>query len=70
MSINGDFAEFDEQQAARVLGVSHRTLRRWRLAERIEHYRLPGGRIRYSTSQLLDFHRSMRVPVKRDQPAL
>jgi len=53
--------DYDEAQAARILGVSVRTLQRWRKDRRVEHYALPGGRIRYSAMQLADFTASCRV---------
>lgn len=54
-------ADYDEAQAARVLDVSAVTLRRWRLAGEIGHYRMPGGRIRYSADQLANFRARCRV---------
>ena len=51
----------DEKTAARILSVTPRTLRRWRLEGKISYHRLPGGRIRYSPDQLIDFKRSCRV---------
>lgn len=56
-----DGLDHSEAQAARILGVSARTLQRWRLAGRIGHYRTPGGRIRYSVEQLVAFRASCRV---------
>ena len=53
--------EFSEKAAARILGVTDRTLRNWRKAKLITCYRLPGGRIRYSMTQLIDFQRSCLV---------
>lgn len=53
--------DYDEAQAARILGLSVRTLQRYRKAFRIAHYALPGGRIRYSAMQLADFAASCRV---------
>jgi excisionase family DNA binding protein len=55
--------DYDEAQAARILGVSAKTLSRWRRAGRIEHHRTPGGRIRYAASQLAGFKESCRVSV-------
>lgn len=53
--------DFDEKQAARILGIAPRTLRAWRVAGRIGHTRTPTGRVRYSTDQLLAVERSGRV---------
>lgn len=53
--------DWTEPQAARILGVSARTLRRWRAKGEVEFMRTPGGRIRYSDDSLLDFRRKMRV---------
>lgn len=55
--------EYDEKQAARILDVTARTLRRWRKDGKVSFYRTPGGRVRYSTDQLLELRRSSRVPV-------
>ena len=57
--------DHDEEQAARILGVSARTMKTYRAGGHISFYRLPGkpGRIRYSTEQLAEFVRSRRVPV-------
>ncbi len=55
--------DYDEAQAARILGVSAKTLSRWRRAGHIEHHRTPGGRIRYAAVQLADFKESCRVGV-------
>ncbi|QCB42283.1 MerR family transcriptional regulator [Sphingomonas sp. PAMC26645] len=56
--------DFDEKQAARILGIAPRTLRAWRVAGRIGHTRTPTGRVRYSTDQLLAVERSGRVAAK------
>lgn len=53
--------DFDEQQAARVIGVSSRTLRAWRKAGKVGYHRTPGGRIRYTVDQLTDLQRAGRV---------
>jgi excisionase family DNA binding protein len=55
----------DEKTAARILGVTARTLRRWRVGGQIAYYRLPGGHIRYSADQLIDFKNSCRVAATR-----
>ena len=36
---------FDEKAAARILGISPKTLGRWRKAGMVSHYRTPTGRI-------------------------
>lgn len=56
-------SDYDEAQAARILGISAKTLARWRRAGRIEHHRLPGGRIRYGADQLAGFKERCRVHV-------
>lgn len=53
--------DYDEKAASRILGVSSRTLRAWRKAGKVDHYVTPGGRIRYSTEQLVDLQRGSRV---------
>ncbi|MCP3732024.1 helix-turn-helix domain-containing protein [Sphingomonas sp. MG17] len=58
--------DHDEAQAARILGVSTDTLRRWRRMGAIGFHRMPGGRIRYSVDQLAAFRTSCRVnPTKQ-----
>jgi excisionase family DNA binding protein len=52
---------FGEKAAARLLKVSPRTLRRWRLDGKVGFHRMPGGRIRYSLDQLLEFRLACRV---------
>lgn len=52
---------FDEKSAARVLKIAPRTLRRYRTDGKISFHRLPGGRVRYSLDQLVDFRSSCRV---------
>lgn len=59
-----DPADFTEDQAARILGVSGKTLSRWRRAGHIEHHRTPTGRIRYSVDQLAAFRERCRVHVR------
>jgi predicted site-specific integrase-resolvase len=61
----GQLFEFGEKAAARILNVAPRTLRAWRREQKIDHYKLPNGRIRYSMDQLLEFQRSTRVPAVR-----
>jgi excisionase family DNA binding protein len=51
---------FTSSQAARYLGVSLATVRRWTDAGHISCYRTPGGQRRFSRDQLDDFITSMR----------
>ena len=51
---------FTSSQAARYLGVSLATIRRWTDAGHISCYRTPGGQRRFSREQLDDFITSMR----------
>lgn len=53
---------FTEQQAARILGVTDRTLRRWRSKGAVGYSLTPGGRIRYSSEDLRQLRTAMRVP--------
>jgi excisionase family DNA binding protein len=46
---------FTSSQAARYLGVSLATVRRWTDAGHISCYRTPGGQRRFSRDQLDDF---------------
>ncbi|HYM55992.1 MAG TPA: helix-turn-helix domain-containing protein [Solirubrobacteraceae bacterium] len=57
---------FTSSQAARYLGVSLATVRRWTDAGHISCYRTPGGQRRFSRDQLDDFIASMH----RDGPAI
>src|SRR5204863_6012469 len=50
---------FTSSQAARYLGVSLATIRRWTDAGHISCYRTPGGQRRFSRDQLDDFITSM-----------
>jgi len=59
--------DYNEAQAARVLGIAERTLRDWRKKGYIGHHELPGGRIRYTVAQLMDFHRSTNRPAATNQ---
>ncbi|MEZ0495981.1 helix-turn-helix domain-containing protein [Sphingomonas sp. IW22] len=52
--------DFGEKAAARIVGVSPRTLRRWREAGKVGHYVTPGGRIRYTMEQLIELQRGCR----------
>jgi len=56
---------FTSSQAARYLGVSLATIRRWTDAGHISCYRTPGGQRRFSREQLDVFIESMH----RDGPA-
>ena len=66
--VSNGLYDYTEAQAARVLGVCDRTLRDWRKRGYIDHYQLPGGRIRYSNAHLMDFHRSTYRPARTIQP--
>jgi excisionase family DNA binding protein len=50
---------FTSSQAARYLGVSLATVRRWTDAGHVGCYRTPGGQRRFSRAQLDDFIASM-----------
>jgi excisionase family DNA binding protein len=50
---------FTSSQAARYLGVSLATIRRWTDAGHISCYRTPGGQRRFSRDQLDSFITSM-----------
>jgi excisionase family DNA binding protein len=51
---------FTSSQAARYLGVSLATVRRWTDAGHVGCYRTPGGQRRFSRAQLDDFIASMQ----------
>ncbi len=51
---------FTSSQAARYIGVSLATIRRWTDAGHISCYRTPGGQRRFSREQLDAFVESMR----------
>lgn len=51
---------FTSSQAARYLGVSLATIRRWTDAGHVSCYRTPGGQRRFSRAQLDDFVSSMQ----------
>ncbi len=57
---------FTSSQAARYLGVSLATVRRWTDAGHISCYRTPGGQRRFSRDQLDHFITSLH----RDGPAV
>jgi excisionase family DNA binding protein len=50
---------FTSSQAARYLGVSLATIRRWADAEHLSCYRTPGGQRRFSRDQLDGFIASL-----------
>ena len=51
---------FTSSQAARYVGVSLATIRRWSDAGHLTCYRTPGGQRRFSRDQLDDFIASLR----------
>jgi len=51
---------FTSSQAARYMGVSLATVRRWTDAGHIACYRTPGGQRRFSRAQLDEFLASMQ----------
>lgn len=51
---------FTSSQAARYLGVSLATIRRWTDADYLIGYRTPGGQRRFSREQLDDFIASLQ----------
>lgn len=60
---------FTSSQAARYLGVSLATIRRWTDAGYLSGYRTPGGQRRFSREQLDGFidslHRTDETPKRR-----
>jgi len=62
---------FTSSQAARYVGVSLATIRRWTDAGHISCYRTPGGQRRFSRDQLDGFIASMHrdAPSNRSAPA-
>lgn len=63
-----DLFDYDEAQAARIVGVTTRTLRAWRKRGAIGFHRTPGGRIRYTVDQLVELQRMTRVNAASDRP--
>jgi excisionase family DNA binding protein len=59
---------FTSSQAARYLGVSLATVRRWTDAGHISCYRTPGGQRRFSRTQLDEFIASMQRTGPADAP--
>ena len=57
---------FTSSQAARFLGVSLATVRRWADAGHLDYYRTPGGQRRFSREQLEQFVASMHQPSSVD----
>jgi excisionase family DNA binding protein len=57
---------FTSSQAARYLGVSLATIRRWTDAGYIDCYRTPGAQRRFSRQQLDDFLASLQRPGNDD----
>jgi len=53
---------FTSSEAARYLGISLATVRRWSDAGHLDYYRTPGGQRRFSREQLERFVASMRQP--------
>jgi excisionase family DNA binding protein len=60
---------FTSSQAARYVGVSLATVRRWTDAGHIECYRTPGGQRRFSRAQLDEFITSMQRTSPAEAPA-
>lgn len=54
---------YTSSQAARHLGVSLATVRRWADAGHLAYYRTPGGQRRFSAEQLESFMTSMHQPM-------
>jgi len=57
---------FTSSQAARYLGVSLATIRRWTDAGHVSCYRTPGGQRRFSRDQLDSFIASMHRGAQAD----
>jgi excisionase family DNA binding protein len=60
---------FTSSQAARYLGVSLATVRRWTDAGHVSCYRTPGGQRRFSRAQLDEFISSMQSAGHAEAPA-
>lgn len=60
--INEHQLVFTSSQAARYLGVSLATIRRWADAGYLQCYRTPGAQRRFSRRQLDDFLQSLHTP--------
>jgi excisionase family DNA binding protein len=61
---------FTSSQAARYLGVSLATIRRWTDAGHVSCYRTPGGQRRFSRAQLDEFVTSMQSSGRADAPVV
>jgi excisionase family DNA binding protein len=61
---------FTSSQAARYLGVSLATVRRWTDAGHIACYRTPGGQRRFSRVQLDEFIASMQSGGRAAEPTV
>jgi excisionase family DNA binding protein len=59
---------FTSSQAARYLGVSLATIRRWTDAGHVSCYRTPGGQRRFSRDQLDTFMASMHHGAGHGEP--
>jgi excisionase family DNA binding protein len=59
---------FTSSEAARYLGVSLATIRRWTDAGHIACYRTPGGQRRFSRAQLDEFISSMQDSGRTRRP--
>jgi excisionase family DNA binding protein len=57
-------------QAARALGVSLGTIRRWSDMGYLESYRTPGGQRRFSRDQIEEFIESLQRGSRPAQPRL
>ena len=60
----GDKLAFDEQEAARLLGIEPHVLRDARLRGCISASRITGRRIRYARTDLLEYLQRNRVEVR------
>jgi excisionase family DNA binding protein len=65
---SSDRLVFTSSQAARYLGVSLATIRRWTDAGHVSCYRTPGGQRRFSRAQLEEFVSSMERGVAAPAP--
>lgn len=52
---------YSEAEAARIIGIGARTLRRWRRAGAVAHSITPGGRVRYSLEDIWQLQSAMHV---------
>ncbi len=56
-----DHLGFTEEEAAAQLGITSRTLRRWRKAGAVGYVLTPGGRVRYHSENLRKLTLHMQV---------